>query len=80
VTIEEEMLKILDGRSPSSPPFTISDFARQFGANPKIVLGAARRLVDNNQAEAYIVDILGVPTLRALLPIQRQAAAVDASL
>ena len=67
------MLRILQGRTAQDRPLTIGDFARRFGANPKIISGAAQRLVDGHRAEPCMVDVHGVSTLHGLLPLQAQA-------
>jgi hypothetical protein len=69
VDIDEQMLVILRGRTPQDRPFTISDFARRFGASPQIVVGAAKRLVAGGLAEPSMVEVQGVPKLHGLMPL-----------
>ena len=71
--IDQQILQILNARSPESRPLTISDFARSFGANPQIIVSAARRLVASKLAEPYMVNVHGVPTLHGLLPQQSKS-------
>ena len=47
---------------------TIGDLAREFGVSTGLVLSAARRLVERGAAKPVMVDVHGVPTLRALRP------------
>jgi hypothetical protein len=71
--IDQQMLRELRNRSPQDRPLTIGDFARSFGANPQLVVTAARRLVDDHLAEPFMVDVHGVPTLHGLKPaVSRQ--------
>jgi hypothetical protein len=71
MTIDEEMMRMLEGRAAQSPPLTIGDFARQFGASRMVIVGAARRLVDKNMAEPSMIDDHGVPTLHGLSPLPK---------
>jgi DNA-binding Lrp family transcriptional regulator len=74
--IDQEILRVLQERGPQDRAMTISDFARRFGANPQIILGAARRLVDHHLAEPFMVNVHGIPTLHGLSPLAAQAQPV----
>jgi hypothetical protein len=67
--IDQQMLRVLHGRTAADRPLTISDFARESGANPQIIVRAARRLVDDHLAEPVMVNVHGIPTLHGLLPL-----------
>jgi len=68
MNVDTHILKTLQARAASDRPVTISDFARQLGAHPAVVLEAARRLVASGQAAPAMISVHGVPTLRGLLP------------
>jgi hypothetical protein len=72
MNIDQQMLRMLAARAPQDRPLTIGDFARDFGASPQIIVGAARRLVDGHLAEPYMVDVHGIPTLHGLSPLPRE--------
>ena len=67
VNLDNHILNTLRARAADDRPVTIGDLARQLGANPAVVLDAARRLVDNGQATPSMISVHGVPTLRGLL-------------
>jgi hypothetical protein len=68
VDLETQILKVIRARTPQDRPMTIGDLARHFGANPAVVTGCARRIVDNGNAVASMVLVHGVPTLHGLSP------------
>lgn len=68
MNLDNHILNTLRTQATHDRPITIGDLARQLGANPAVVLDAARRLVDNGQAAPSMVSVHGVPTLRGLLP------------
>jgi hypothetical protein len=68
VELTEQILNVLRATPTRDRPLTISDLARRFGANPKLIAGCARQLVDNGSAVASMVDVRGVPTLHGLMP------------
>jgi DNA-binding Lrp family transcriptional regulator len=71
--IDEQILRVLNGRKPTDSPMTIGDFARRFGAHPQIVMRAVRRLADSELAEPFMVKVHGVPTLYGLSPARSVA-------
>lgn len=73
MNLDNHILEALRTRPAGDRPVTIGDLARQLGANPAVVLDAARRLVDNGQAAPAMVSVHGVPTLRGLLPVPSPA-------
>ncbi|HEY3736577.1 MAG TPA: winged helix-turn-helix domain-containing protein [Jatrophihabitans sp.] len=68
--LDKHILTTLNARADGRSPLTISDLARQLGANPFTIAMAARRLVESGLATASMVDSRGVPTLHGLLPIR----------
>jgi hypothetical protein len=73
VNLDNHILTTLRARAADGRPVTIGDFARQLGANPAVVLEAARRLVASGQAAPSMGAVHGVPTLRGLLPASSTA-------
>lgn len=69
MNLDNLMLQTLQARTAAERALTIGDFARQLGANPAVILAAARRLVASGQAAPAMVSVHGVPTLRGLLPL-----------
>ena len=69
MNIDQHIMTMLTARTDRETPVSISDLARRFGVSPALVLPAARRLVDDGLAEAWMVDIRGIATLRGLLPL-----------
>lgn len=67
--IDAQMLQRLRMRTSQSPPLTIGDFSREFGATRQVILGAARRLVADKLAQPSMVDDHGVSTLHGLRPL-----------
>jgi hypothetical protein len=69
MNIDELILQRLRSRTPQSPPMTIGDFSREFGATRQVILGAARRLVADKLAQPSMVDDHGISTLHGLRPL-----------
>lgn len=67
MNLDNHILQVLNTAAAGARPVTIGDLARQFGVSAALLLPAARRLVDSGQATGVMVDVHGVPTLRALL-------------
>ena len=66
--LDKEIVAILQRLPANSRPMTINDFARRFGAHPRVVLGIAQKLVEDELAQPSMVNVNGKPTLHALLP------------
>jgi hypothetical protein len=69
MNIDELILQRLRSRTSQSPPMTIGDFSREFGATRQVILGAARRLVADKLAQPSMVDDHGISTLHGLRPL-----------
>jgi hypothetical protein len=67
VELTDQILQVLRTTA-QVRPVTISDLARRFGANPRLIAGCVRQLVDNGSAVPSMVDVRGVPTLHGLMP------------
>jgi DNA-binding Lrp family transcriptional regulator len=67
--LESGILTILRGRADSDRPVTFNDLARQFGASAPVVSSLGRQLVAKGLAQPSYVQIRGVETMYALLPL-----------
>jgi transposase-like protein len=68
VELTEQILTVLRTTADQNRPMTISQLARRFGANPQLIAGCARQLVDNGSAQPSMVMVNGVLTLHGLMP------------
>jgi len=74
VNIDEHILKSL---AAGGRLLTIGDLAREFGIDPRIVVSAAHRIVDDGLARASYVEVHGVSTLHGLAPFPAPAGRTE---
>jgi hypothetical protein len=67
--LESGILQVLRSRTDSDRPVTFNDLARRFGASAPVVASVGRQLVSKGLATPSYVQIKGVETMFALLPV-----------
>jgi transposase-like protein len=66
MNLDNHILQVLNAAHTGARPVTIGDLAREFGVSAPLLVSAARRLIESGQVRPVMVDVHGVPTLRAL--------------